>query len=155
MNPRTLSLAISSQKRMHLEQSTQRSSSKVTLGPKRVRFGLTFFSSINRLCPRPCLDENSCKVHSPAWSQIGQSSGWLISRNSVIASRDSKALGESVLICMPGAAFVPQAIAGPGIHIIFGEPSSLSMGSPVARLRPGIPNSTKHMRQFPAIESLG
>ena len=27
----------------------------------------------------------SCSSHSPPWSQIGQSSGWLISRNSIVA----------------------------------------------------------------------
>src|ERR1041385_3579202 len=29
----------------------------------------------------------SCRSHSPPWSQIGQSSGWLISRNSITPSR--------------------------------------------------------------------
>src|SRR3979490_2983362 len=29
----------------------------------------------------------SCRSHSPPWSQIGQSSGWLMSRNSITPSR--------------------------------------------------------------------
>jgi hypothetical protein len=43
--PRTGSLAISAEKRMQREQRMQRSSSSVTRGPRRVFFGLAFFSS--------------------------------------------------------------------------------------------------------------
>src|SRR3546814_2917042 len=40
----------------------------------------------------------SCRSHSPPWSQIGQSSGWLISRNSITPSRAFLTIGVSVLI---------------------------------------------------------
>src|SRR6202171_6544307 len=40
----------------------------------------------------------SCRSHSPPWSQIGQSSGWLISRNSITPSRAFFTIGERVEI---------------------------------------------------------
>src|ERR1041384_3884142 len=39
----------------------------------------------------------SCRSHSPPWSQIGQSSGWLISRNSITPSRALRTIGDLVL----------------------------------------------------------
>ena len=42
-----------------------------------------------------------CKSHTPPWSQMGQSSGWLTSRNSMTPSLAFLATGESVLIFMP------------------------------------------------------
>ena len=38
----------------------------------------------------------SCRSHSPPWSQIGQSSGWLISRNSITPSRAFFTVGDLV-----------------------------------------------------------
>ena len=35
----------------------------------------------------------SCRSHSPPWSQIGQSSGWLISRNSITPRRPLRTIG--------------------------------------------------------------
>src|ERR1700722_659344 len=81
----------------------------------------------------------SCRSHSPPWSQIGQSSGWLISRNSITPSRAFFTIGVLVLIS-GGSPFgpgrqsrTPQAQLATGL----GEPLS----------------STRHMRQLPAIES--
>src|SRR5215470_3544647 len=80
----------------------------------------------------------SCRSHSPPWSQIGQSSGWLISRNSITPSRARLTIG--VLVLMTGGSpfgpgrqsRTPQAQLATG----FGEPLS----------------STRHIRQFPAID---
>src|SRR5262245_46289279 len=81
----------------------------------------------------------SCRSHSPPWSQIGQSSGWLISRNSITPSRALRTIGDLVTTC-GGSPFgpgrqsrTPQAQLATG----FGEPFS----------------STRHMRQLPAIDS--
>src|ERR1051325_8996319 len=80
----------------------------------------------------------SCRSHSPPWSQIGQSSGWLISRNSITPSRALRTMGDRVLPS-GGSPFgpgrqsrTPQAQLATGL----GEPTS----------------STRHMRQLPAID---
>jgi hypothetical protein len=75
----------------------------------------------------------SCSSHSPPWSQIGQSSGWLISRNSIVAFCAEIARFDRVKIFMPSATGVAQAGSG------FGAFST----------------STRHMRQFAAIVSFG
>src|SRR5262245_28410522 len=81
----------------------------------------------------------SCRSHSPPWSQIGQSSGWLISRNSSTPSRAFLTIGVRVLMTGgsplgPGRqSRTPQAQLATG----FGEPLT----------------STRHMRQLPAIDS--
>src|SRR5262245_1364939 len=80
----------------------------------------------------------SCRSHSPPWSQIGQSSGWLISRNSITPSRAFLTIGVLVLTIGgsplgPGRqSRTPQAQDATGL----GEPTS----------------STRHMRQLPAID---
>src|SRR3954467_13881636 len=81
----------------------------------------------------------SCRSHSPPWSQIGQSSGWLISRNSITPSRAFFTIGVLVLTT-GGSPFgpgrqsrTPQAQDATGL----GEPTS----------------STRHMRQLPAMDS--
>src|ERR1700674_2991325 len=80
----------------------------------------------------------SCRSHSPPWSQIGQSSGWLMSRNSSTPSRAFFTMGVLVLTTggsplAPGRqSRTPQAHEATG----FGEPTS----------------STRHMRQLPAID---
>src|ERR1044071_4682134 len=82
----------------------------------------------------------SCRSHSPPWSQIGQSSGWLISRNSITPSRAFFTIGDLV-------------------RITFGEPSLFGIRSFTAIAQeacgfggpPG--TSIRHMRQLPAIES--
>src|SRR5271169_5168171 len=81
----------------------------------------------------------SCRSHSPPWSQIGQSSGWLISRNSITPSRAFLTIGERVRISGgsplgPGRqSRTPQAQLATG----FGPPFT----------------STRHIRQLPAIDS--
>src|ERR1700734_4065590 len=82
----------------------------------------------------------SCRSHSPPWSQIGQSSGWLISRNSLTPSRAFFTIGERVEISGgsplgPGRqSRTPQAQLATG----FGPPFT----------------STRHIRQLPATMSL-
>src|SRR5262245_59188509 len=81
----------------------------------------------------------ACRSHSPPWSQIGQSSGWLISRNSITPSRALRTIGVLVLTA-GGSPFGPgRQSRTPHAHEAtgFGEPLS----------------STKHMRQLPAIDS--
>src|SRR6202040_3132383 len=81
----------------------------------------------------------SCRSHSPPWSQIGQSRGWLMSRNSITPSRAFFTIGERVFTSGgsplgPGRqSRTPQA----QLAIGFGDPFS----------------STRHMRQLPAIDS--
>src|ERR1700712_5149362 len=81
----------------------------------------------------------SCRSHSPPGSQIGQSSGWLMRRNSIPPSRAFLTIGD--LVTTVGASpfgpgrqsRTPQAQDATG----FGAPLS----------------STRHMRQLPAIDS--
>ncbi len=72
-------------------------------------------------------------MHSPAWSQIGQSSGWLISRNSITARSHSLVFSDCVKTTIPSATAVLQAITGLG----------------------NFSTSTRQIRQLPAIESAG
>ena len=59
--------------------------------------------------PGPCAYVWSCRGHSPARSQIGQSSGWLISRNSSMPSCASTAYVSIVSTIMPSATGVAHA----------------------------------------------
>src|ERR1700744_89311 len=81
----------------------------------------------------------SCRSHSPPWSQIGQSSGWLISRKSMTPSRAFFTIGDRVEIS-GGSPF------GPGRQ----------SRTPQAQLATGFGppfTSTRHIRQLPAIDS--
>ena len=63
----------------------------------------------------PSSNEWSCSRHSPAWSQTGQSRGWLASRNSITAWRASRTRSEvSERTTMPSVAGVAQAMARRG-----------------------------------------
>ncbi len=72
----------------------------------------------------------SCRSHSPPWSQTGQSSGWLTSRNSMTPSRALRVFSESVRIRMPFMTGMAHEAWAFGIFSI----------------------STRHMRQLPAID---
>src|SRR4030095_339068 len=82
----------------------------------------------------------SCRSHSPPWSQIGQSSGWLISKNSITPSRAFFTIGERV-----SSTFVE-----PSLFAIRSRPprahDACGFGGPPT-------TSIRHMRQLPAIES--
>src|SRR6266851_4930437 len=80
----------------------------------------------------------SCRSHSPPWSQIGQSSGWLISRNSITPSRAFFTIGVLVLTT-GGSPFGPgRQSRTPHAH------EAIGLGEPLS--------STRHMRQLPAID---
>jgi hypothetical protein len=72
-------------------------------------------------------------LHSPAWSQIGQSRGWFTSSSSITPSRAWRTLSLSVRMAMPSCTGVLQAIWS------FGMPST----------------STWQRRQEPSMESFG
>src|SRR6202795_843836 len=81
----------------------------------------------------------SCRSHSPPWSQIGQSSGWLMSRNSITPSRAFFTI--LVLVKISGGSPF-----GPGRR----------SRTPMAQLACGFGGppftSIRHMRQLPAID---
>jgi len=80
-----------------------------------------------------------CSGHSPPLSQIGQSNGWLSSRNSRFERCACSATGEVswVLTTMPSVMVWVQAACGLGIG------------------RPPISTSTRHCRQAPTGSSSG
>src|SRR5215813_12733487 len=81
----------------------------------------------------------SCRSHSPPWSQIGQSSGWLISRNSITPSRALRTIADFVLITLG----VPSRLGGRSLTPMAQE--ACGFGMPCTSIR--------HMRQLPAIDS--
>src|SRR6266404_3195599 len=109
-----------------------------TRAPRYLSSTARLFSR-NRLLSTPYAMAWSCRSHSPPWSQIGQSSGWLMSRNSITPSRAFLTSLDLVLTSGgsplgPGRqSRTPQAQLATGL----GEPTS----------------STRHMRQLPAIDS--
>ena len=80
-----------------------------------------------------------CSGHSPPLSQIGQSSGWLISSSSITPCCALSATAEVcwVFTTMPSATVIVQLACGFGIG------------------RPPISTSTRHCRQAPAGSSSG
>ena len=57
--------------------------------------------SVNRLRSLPKAIDWSCRSHSPPWSQMGQSRGWLTNRNSMTPSRALRVMSELVLMRQP------------------------------------------------------
>ena len=105
----------------------QRSRSIAISGESSSGFLKWRFGSMKRVFPPPQPKEMSCSGHSPPLSQTGQSSGWLMSRNS---STDSCALSTRsvrVWTTMPSLTGVEQPVWS------FGMPSI----------------STRHIRQAP------
>ena len=133
--------AICSENRVHRAQSTQRSRSSRTLAEMAIGFGNVRLTSVNRLSAYPWLSAWFCSGHSPPLSQMGQSSGWLISRNSRFPCWALSATGEVswVLTIMPGATSSVQEACGFGI------------GRPL----PPSGTSTRHCRQAPTGSSSG
>jgi hypothetical protein len=82
----------------------------------------------------------SWRSHSPPWSQIGQSSGWLMSRNSITPSRAFLTIG--VLVNISG-----NSPLGPGRR------SRTPMAQEACGLGGPPLTSTRHMRQLPAMDS--
>src|SRR3972149_5343415 len=73
-------------KRTQRQQRMQRSRSSTSTDPSETGLAKSRFSSTNRLRPGPEGKGWSCSGHSPPLSQMGQSSGWLIRRNSKFLS---------------------------------------------------------------------
>ena len=82
MKSMSVSPAISSAKRMQRAHWMQRSRSSRTSSLSGIGFGKCRFSSTKRDSPGPNASVWSCSGHSPPRSHTGQSSGWLMSRNS-------------------------------------------------------------------------
>ena len=77
-------------------------------------------------------------------------------RNSITPSRQSLTNGVPVRRCSPGAALVKHAMAGLGTQLILARPvAGSTTGCFVAGSSAGVPISTRHMRQLPAMLSLG
>lgn len=72
----------------------------LTSGP-RFLSTTDLFISVKRPRSAPKAIDWSCKSHSPPWSQMGQSSGWFISKNSITPSLAFFATGVSVFIFIP------------------------------------------------------
>ena len=72
-----------------------------------------------RLSSRPNVYEKSWSGHSPPLSHTGQSSGWLIRRNSKTAARASTTSGVRVETTMPSAQTVEHDVCSFGIFSIF------------------------------------
>ncbi len=100
-----LSPAISSENRVQRWQSTQRSRSSSTWVEIASGFGNSRFCSTNRLSEWPALIAWFCSGHSPPLSHTGQSSGWLIRRNSMMPSCALRATSEVIWVrtTMPSA----------------------------------------------------
>ena len=99
---------------MQRAQSTQRSRSSSTCAEMLIGLGKVRLVSVNRDSPRPLDIAWFCSGHSPPLSQTGQSSGWLISRNSMMPCCALSATGEVtwVLTTMPSATASVQEACG-------------------------------------------
>jgi hypothetical protein len=71
-----------------------------------------------RLSSGPNVYEKSCSGHSPPLSQTGQSSGWLISRNSNTLALAATTSGAFVETTMPSVHMVEQAVCSFAIFSI-------------------------------------
>ena len=131
--------AISSENRVQRWQSTQRSRSSSTCEEIGSGLGNVRLVSVNRESVRPEVIAWFCRGHSPPLSQIGQSSGWLMSSSSITPAWAFSATGEVcwVFTTMPSATVIVQLACGLGIG------------------RPPISTSTRHWRQGPAGSSRG
>ena len=137
MAPSSSTPATSVMNRTQRVQWMQRVMWVLMRGPRYFSSTARLFSS-KRVTPLPKAMAWSCRSHSPPWSQIGQSSGWLISRNSITPSRAFFTMAERV-------------------SIIFGLPSLLGGRSltPMAQeaIGLGMPSTwIRHIRQLPAME---
>ena len=104
-----------------------------TSGESSIGFWKWRFSSITRDLPGPQPWVMSCSGHSPPLSQTGQSSGWLMSRNSNTPARAATTSGVRVLTTMPSVHTVEHDVCSFGIFSILTmqtrhEPSMLMPG---------------------------
>ncbi len=108
--------AISSANRVHRAQETQRSRSIRICVLSATGFGKVRLVPVKRDSPRPCVMAWFCSGHSPPLSQTGQSSGWLMSRNSMTPRWAVAATGEvpDVRTRMPSVTGIAHAGCGLG-----------------------------------------
>ncbi len=127
--------------RWHRMQRSRSSRISVEIASGLANVRLT---STNRLVPRPLLIAWFCRGHSPPLSQVGQSSGWLISSSSITPCWALSATAEVrwVRTTMPGVAS--------SVH----EACGLGIGRRLPS-RSGVDTSTRHCRQAPAGLSSG
>src|SRR6266545_93363 len=106
--------ATSAEKRVQRAHSTQRSRSSRTVSEILIGFSKRRLVSMKRVSPGPWASVWSCSGHSPPLSHMGQSSGWLISRNSSVLSCPARATWEVswVLTTIPSVTVVVQAVSG-------------------------------------------
>ena len=96
-------------------------------GERASGFSKWRLGSVKRLLPPPQPKVTSCSGHSPPLSHTGQSSGWLMSRNSTTASCECFTRSVCVLTTIPSLTGVEHAVCSLGMPSI----------------------STRHMRQAP------
>mmetsp|Transcript_23787 Transcript_23787/g.62210 ORF Transcript_23787/g.62210 Transcript_23787/m.62210 type:complete len:268 (+) Transcript_23787:2289-3092(+) len=129
--PRSSTPATSEPKRTQRVQWMHRVMMVLTRGPMFLSSTARLLSKVLR---RPRSDPKaidwSWRSHSPPWSQMGQSSGWFTRRNSITPSRASLVFAEPVSTFMLGATGTAHDACGLG----------------------QFSTSTRHIRQFPAIE---
>ena len=132
---------ICSENRVHRAHRTQRSRSSSTCAEIGTGFGNVRLTPSYRDSPRPFDIAWFCRGHSPPLSQIGQSSGWLMSSSSSIppCALAATGLDSWVLIFIPGIASSVQDACG------LGMPRPLPMSG----------TSTMHWRQAPTGSSSG
>ena len=133
--------AICLENRVQRAQRTQRSRSSSTCWEIGSGLGYVRFSPSNRVSDWPLLIAWFCSGHSPPLSQIGQSSGWFISRNSICPRCAFSATGEDswVRTTMFGATSIVHEACGLGIP----------------RPLPASGISTRHWRHAPTGSSNG
>ncbi len=102
--------------RVHRAHETQRSRSMRICVLSATGLGNVRLVPVNRDSPRPWVIAWFCSGHSPPLSQTGQSSGWLISRNSMTPRWAVAAMSEvpEVRTFMPSATGIAHAGCGLG-----------------------------------------
>ncbi len=130
-----------SENRVHRWHSTQRSRSSRIWAEIEMGLGKVLLTPRYRDSPRPSAIAWFCSGHSPPLSQIGQSSGWLMSSSSRMPSWALRASSEEtwVLTTIPSATGIVQEGCG------LGKPRPL----------PASGISTRHCLQAPAGSSSG
>ena len=135
MNSMNGSPAISSEVLVHLVQEMQRSRSSSTWVEIGTGLAKVRFSSVNLVSPWPLDMAWFCSGHSPPLSHIGQSSGWLMSSNSITPRCALSATAEVSWVCT----------TMPSVHAVMHEASGLRWPS----------TTTRHWRQAPMGSSSG
>jgi len=127
--------AICSANLVHRAQETQRSRSSRTSLDSATGLANVRFFSMNLDSPRPLDMAWFCSGHSPPLSHMGQSSGWLIRRNSITPAWAFSATREESWV----RTFIPS------VQVVVHDAIGLAWPS----------TSTRHWRQAPTGSSSG